>query len=86
MEIYLTTALTSATHDQVQSRVKFSVKNSVETSEPDAWVKQARHHTVRTNSVEVNTGKAPRKGAKLSGGGRRAKISEQQALVDCVQS
>ena len=41
---------------------------------------------MRTNSVEVNTGKAPRKGTKLSGGGRRAKISEQQALVDCVQS
>ena len=41
---------------------------------------------MRTNSVEVNTGKAPRKGTKLSGGGRRAKISEQQALVDDVQS
>ena len=37
--------------DQVQSRVRFNVKNSVETCEPDAWVKQDRHHTVRTNGV-----------------------------------
>ena len=28
--------------DQVQSRVRFNVKNSVETCEPDAWVKQAK--------------------------------------------
>ena len=40
---------------------------------------------MRTNSVEVNTGKAPRKGSILSGGGRRAKISKQ-VLVDCLQS
>ena len=40
---------------------------------------------MRTNSVEVNTGKAPRKGTKLSGGGRRAKISKQER-VDCLQS
>ena len=32
-----TTALTSATDDQIQSRVRFNVKNSVETCEPDAW-------------------------------------------------
>ncbi len=32
-----TTALTMATDDQIQSRVRFNVKNSVETFEPDAW-------------------------------------------------
>ena len=70
--------------DQVQSRVRFNVKNSVETCEPDAWVKQDRHHTVRTNGVG-KTAEAPRKGTILSGGGRRAKISKQE-LVDCLQS
>ena len=79
-----TTALTSATDDQIQSRVRFNVKNSVETCEPDAWVKQDRHHTVRTNGVG-KTAEAPRKGTILSGGGRRAKISKQE-LVDCLQS
>jgi hypothetical protein len=36
---------------QVQSRVRFDVKNSVEACEPDAWVKQARNHMVQTKSV-----------------------------------
>ena len=48
--------------DQIQSRVRFNVKNSVETCEPDAWVKQDRHHTVRTNGVG-KTAEAPRKGS-----------------------
>ncbi len=70
--------------DQVQSRVRFNVKNSVETCEPDAWVKKDRHHTVRTNGVG-KTAETPRKGTILSGGGRHAKISKQE-LVDCLKS
>ncbi len=42
--------------DQVQSRIRFNVKNSVETSEPDAWVERVGHHKVRTYGVGKTDG------------------------------